>query len=188
MANEHWTTCWKCKAEYVLPIALYRAAKASERIGVFCPYGHEGHFLDGPTEEDKLRQERNSLRQQMAQRDDEIRLERELREATERKLSAQRGVVTRIKNRVGHGVCPCCSRTFENLGRHMKSKHPEYAKGDVVLTPVNGSGLATEFRPHEDPFQPEISRPLEDHERSLPSSCRHTSSDSVRSDGGPENA
>ncbi len=143
MANGHWTTCWKCKTEYFLPSALYRSAQASERIGVFCPYGHEGHFLERPTEEEKLRQERDRLRQRVAQRDDEIKLERERREATERQLSAQRGVVTRIKNRVGHGVCPCCSRTFQNLTRHMKSKHPQYAKSDVVLAMVNGSPKAT---------------------------------------------
>jgi hypothetical protein len=24
-------------------------------------------------------------------------------------------------------VCPCCNRTFENLARHMNSKHRGYA-------------------------------------------------------------
>lgn len=139
MAYKHWLNCWKCKTEYLLPSALYKAARASAGISFFCPYGHSAHFPEGPTEEEKLRQERDRLRQRVAQRDDEIRLERELREGTERRLSAQRGVVTRIKNRVGHGVCPCCSRTFGNLSRHMKSKHPEYAKSDVVLASVNGS-------------------------------------------------
>jgi hypothetical protein len=23
-------------------------------------------------------------------------------------------------------VCPCCQRSFQNLSRHMKTKHPEY--------------------------------------------------------------
>lgn len=29
-------------------------------------------------------------------------------------------------HRVGAGVCPCCKRTFQQLARHMKCKHPKY--------------------------------------------------------------
>ncbi len=81
----------------------------------------------GETAEQKLRRERDRLAQRIAERDDEIRRQCEMREATERQLSATRGVVTRIKNRVGHGVCPCCNRTFGDLYRHMSTKHPGYA-------------------------------------------------------------
>ena len=28
-------------------------------------------------------------------------------------------------DRVKAGVCPCCNRSFQNLARHMKSKHSE---------------------------------------------------------------
>jgi hypothetical protein len=31
-----------------------------------------------------------------------------------------------MRKRIQSGVCPCCNRTFENLGRHMKSKHPAF--------------------------------------------------------------
>lgn len=43
-----------------------------------------------------------------------------------RQLAAQKGVTTRIKNRIANGVCPCCQRTFKNLARHMKGQHPNY--------------------------------------------------------------
>lgn len=33
-----------------------------------------------------------------------------------------------LRNRAAAGVCPCCNRTFEQLGRHMTTKHPEYVK------------------------------------------------------------
>lgn len=119
--------CYRCKTDVHLPDHLYRAAKDSPRISFWCPYGHEQHFREGETEEQKLRRERDRLAQSVAERDDEIRRQRGLREATERQLSATRGVVTRIKNRVGHGVCPCCTRTFNDLSRHMATKHPTYA-------------------------------------------------------------
>lgn len=35
---------------------------------------------------------------------------------------------TRTKNRIAKGVCPCCSRTFLDLQRHMQTKHPDFTK------------------------------------------------------------
>jgi hypothetical protein len=31
----------------------------------------------------------------------------------------------RIQKRTAAGVCPCCNRTFQQLARHMKTRHPE---------------------------------------------------------------
>ena len=50
-----------------------------------------------------------------------------LRRQLERSRSAIKGHLTRTKNRVKNGVCPCCKRSFENLRQHMETKHPEYA-------------------------------------------------------------
>lgn len=119
-------SCLRCKCKIFLPEDLYRAAKNSSRISFFCAYGHAQHFVEGETEEQKLRRERDQLTQRLAYKDDEIARQRRIREETERRLSATRGVVTRIKNRVGAGVCPCCTRTFANLQRHMASQHPAF--------------------------------------------------------------
>lgn len=32
----------------------------------------------------------------------------------------------------GHGVCPCCNRTFSDLQRHMASKHKGFAAEEVT--------------------------------------------------------
>lgn len=125
-----WNTCHNCKCQMWIPDALNEAALAKRGpngIRFFCAYGHDQYFVEGETEEARLRRERDRLAQRLAERDDEIKRQRELREGTERQLSATRGVVTRIKNRVGHGVCPCCNRTFGDLYRHMSTKHPGYA-------------------------------------------------------------
>lgn len=34
----------------------------------------------------------------------------------------------RMRNRIRNGVCPCCNRTFDNLARHMATKHPSFGK------------------------------------------------------------
>jgi hypothetical protein len=36
--------------------------------------------------------------------------------------------VTKLKQRVANGVCPCCHRSFVNLHRHMAGQHPDYTK------------------------------------------------------------
>lgn len=50
----------------------------------------------------------------------------------ERSAAAQRGVLTRLKNRVAAGVCPCCHRSFKQLSEHMKMKHPDYTEVKVT--------------------------------------------------------
>ena len=47
----------------------------------------------------------------------------------------------RIRDRVMAGVCPCCNRTFENLARHMQSKHPEFSPGQRLKAMRDAFGL-----------------------------------------------
>jgi len=122
--------CYTCKCEVWVPDALWEACKRSRGpngISYYCAYGHQQHLVQGESEETKLRRERDRLAQRVAEWQDEARQEREKREAAERRTAAARGQVTKIKNRVGHGVCPCCTRSFQNLARHMASEHPTFA-------------------------------------------------------------
>ena len=128
--------CCRCKQDIQLPLELYHAAKRSPNISFWCAYGHQQHFAEGETNETKLRRERDRLAQQIAQRDDEIRRQRELGEAAERQVSAARGQVTKLKNRASAGVCPCCNRSFPQLRRHMETKHPTFKAGAANVIPI----------------------------------------------------
>lgn len=126
-----WVKCYRhdCRADIALSDAFYDTLKRQREEGTFyCPYGHAQHFVSGETPEQKLRRERDRLAQQIAERDDAVRQQARRADQAERRLSATRGVVTRIRNRVGRGVCPCCSRSFSNLANHMQTKHPDYAE------------------------------------------------------------
>ena len=68
-------------------------------------------------------------RAQRARRDAEYF--KEQRDAVERSKNAYKGQVTKIKARVGRGMCPCCNRFFENLHRHMETKHPEFKEPEA---------------------------------------------------------
>lgn len=128
-----YSDCIDCGVRYVVPKTVWDKQRKS---GGFhhCSNGHNQGWNKSNSQDEIIRRERDRLKQRLAERDDDIRQEREGHKATGRQLSAQRGLVTRIKNRVGHGVCPCCSRSFGNLQRHMASKHPAYAKSDIVLS------------------------------------------------------
>lgn len=126
-------TCWKCQCKIWLPDELYEAAQRTKHdlkpIPFHCAYGHSAVFSVRESEETKLRRECDRLTQKLAEKDDAIRAQRELREAAERSAAAARGQVTKLKRRAAGGVCPCCSRTFLSLQRHIATKHPEFQAG-----------------------------------------------------------
>lgn len=117
--------CITCGVLVVLP--QERVAHSRKVGGYFhCTNGHSQGWSKDECDDAKVRRERDRLAQRVAERDDEIKRQRLLRETTERQLAATRGVVTRIRNRVGKGVCPCCTRSFGNLARHMATQHPTF--------------------------------------------------------------
>lgn len=106
-------TCW-CGTPFMLPSLLLNAARNSGHT-IYCPHGHT--IVWSETEADKLRRERDRLKQ------DAARLEEERSVATIRAEKAEAATL-RLQKRAASGVCPCCNRTFLNMQRHMKSKHP----------------------------------------------------------------
>jgi len=106
------TSCW-CGIRLAIPDNLYAYATRHKNKAVFCPLGHE--FVFDNTTEEKLRR---ALDREAATR---ARLDQ-----AEASLSAQKAATTRVRNklkRVEAGVCPHCNRSFQNLARHMESKH-----------------------------------------------------------------
>lgn len=107
-----------CRVPIVLPTAVVRSLR-NTHDEFHCFNGHPQSF-QGKSEAEKLREQLEAERSRSE-------FARKRADAAERRASAARGQVTRIKNRVGNGVCPCCNRTFQNLMRHMKTKHPGYS-------------------------------------------------------------
>lgn len=50
-----------------------------------------------------------------------------MQKMTELRRRATKGVLTRTKNRVAKGACPCCNRYFRDVHSHITSQHPEYS-------------------------------------------------------------
>ena len=110
--------CGTCAVWHTIPEIVYNCYRAE---GGFwhCPNGHQRGFRKGEDEikQEEIRRERDRLKQ------DAARLETEAQEQRLRAEAAEKQVI-QIKRRAAAGVCPCCNRTFLNVQRHMKSKHP----------------------------------------------------------------
>ena len=117
--------CITCFMQFRVPQG-FTAARRRDGRSFYCPNGHSMSYPLGESEADKLRRERDRLVQRMAEKDDTIHALEASRARAERKASAARGHVTKIKKRAANGVCPCCNRTFADLARHMGTKHPGY--------------------------------------------------------------
>lgn len=124
--------CW-CGIAHAVPEELRRfqlhKKNEGKEFSVYCPLGH-GYVPVGESEVKKL----ESRLARAVSENDQIRAALKAKEgqlnAARRSRAAVVGQVTKIKNRIAAGVCPCCRRPFSNLARHMKGKHPEFAKDD----------------------------------------------------------
>lgn len=123
--------CGECGIEFSVPSAWQKARQESKET-FYCPNGHRRMFRS-KSEADILREERDRLRQQLAQKDDEIAWQRTQRETEERRVAAAKGQITKLKKRAQAGLCQCCNRTFANVAAHMKTCHPDMEPNVVDL-------------------------------------------------------
>jgi hypothetical protein len=109
-------TCCVCGIPVVASATFARDAHDSGKSWS-CLNGHSQHFTEKT--EAKLRRELDEMRRS---RDFQLTHAEHL----SRRVSATRGQLTKIRNRIGNGVCPCCRRTFQNLLAHMQTQHPAF--------------------------------------------------------------
>jgi len=115
--------CYKCG----IPFGLtndFRGRRLDDGQTFYCPSGHNQCFTKSNVQrlEEKLAVERRNQ--------DNLKMDLKIQERYTRnaqyRARAEKGAKTRMKNRIANGVCPCCNRTFKNVHRHMKNKHPKF--------------------------------------------------------------
>jgi len=115
-------TCGKCGGVFALnqDVLTYARANAGH---YHCPYC-ETEWGWSKSEAQKLREQLEQTQRELREANCRAINERAARESVESEnIKLGRKLV-----RVRKGVCPCCTRSFSNLKRHMETKHPEVSK------------------------------------------------------------
>lgn len=129
-----WLKCYRCNEDFGLTDEVEAALRRS-CASFHCPWGHSQAFRLGECNEDKLRRERDSLKQQAARLHDRIREEGARADRERNRANGYKGHATRISKRAKAGVCPCCNRTFQQLARHMATQHPQFTPLEIAEVP-----------------------------------------------------
>jgi len=122
--------CGSCGGTYAIN-ERRRQQCHEEGSGWTCPYCKAAWGYFNNNENARLKKDLENERKRKEWAEQATIREREKRIAAEHRERAQKAAKTRIKNRVGKGVCPCCARSFENLQRHMATRHPEFGQEDA---------------------------------------------------------
>ena len=99
--------CCNCGILFALPDYLMKRLKKNGGF-FYCPNGHQQYYTHNKEMKEKL-QDQIKETTKLAGQLHKVKLE-----------------IKRMKKRSSVGVCPCCNRTFKQLAKHMKNKHPEY--------------------------------------------------------------
>lgn len=99
--------------------------RRDDHKGFYCPNGHT-NFYNGKSEAEKLKDQLAQKERALSFEQSRVADLRRSKEHVENQLRSTKGLVTKAKKklaRVDNGVCPECKRSFQNLRRHMETKH-----------------------------------------------------------------
>lgn len=111
--------CTNCGTMFAMTNDLDQNRQRSHTT-FYCPNGH-GQVYAGKSREEKLAEELADAQRRLAAESERATTNYRLREKAERELK-------KFSKRAACGVCPECNRTFVALGRHMKTKHPDFVE------------------------------------------------------------
>ena len=109
-------TCGDCGIAFGLSATLHAKVKQTGRR-FYCPNGHCISY--NTTENERLKQEIERQKRMVEQN-------QRLYESERASHASTKGQVTKLRRRAAAALCPCCSRSFVQLRRHLASKHPDY--------------------------------------------------------------
>lgn len=117
-------TCGGCGCTFALPESLIKQLRETHKA-FYCPNGCNRYY-PSKNEKEKLQETIQQKENQISRLENEIRIQKEYKEEYRNSLIATKGHNTRLKRRIGNGVCPCCNRHFSNVENHIKKEHPDF--------------------------------------------------------------
>ena len=117
--------CCTCGIVFAVPTS-WESKKRENHSNFYCPNGHSLVFNGLSLLEKQVKEKESEIERLRSRLDWK---EKSLLSANRSNI-ALRGIRTKLKKRIGNGVCPCCNRSFVKLQRHMKTKHPSWVAKD----------------------------------------------------------
>ena len=108
--------CITCGVFYTCPEVVFIQQRDGGGYHT-CPNGHRQGWDKAGSENAQL------LRRAQRAEQEEARLAEEVRLAEQREARAK-AETKRVAKRANAGICQCCNRSFANVERHMRLKHP----------------------------------------------------------------
>jgi len=124
-------SCGACGVWFGLESSMYRSRRQDGQR-FYCPRGCAISWSD--FENARLKRELEEQKRFAKWADERAESARRERDHQKARAAVYRGHLTRVRRRIGNGVCPCCKRTFKQLAAHMERQHPEYGQ------PVEAAG------------------------------------------------
>lgn len=120
------TSCCVCGIQFGVP--PYFIANARRKAGtIYCPNGHVLGW--SKSEADKLREQLEQEKRNVEWYKNIAKSKDSQIKGANIQLGKVKAKLHRTERRIANGVCPCCHRSFQNVMRHMKTKHPDYVEG-----------------------------------------------------------
>jgi uncharacterized protein with PIN domain len=131
-------TCPHCAGVFAISASFLSEARVKGNFAQTwaCPYCKEARGYGKGShqiEKEKLEAKLAQLERMKAMEEERKAYYKKEAEHFRKSRDGMKGALTRERNRVGNGVCPCCDRTFVNLQRHMASKHPDHTTKQIEL-------------------------------------------------------
>jgi hypothetical protein len=118
--------CCNCGVLFAMPKGLRRRFLDDHNLWFYCPNGHRQHYT-GQTDAEREKARADRLAVTLTHTRDQLNAERRELEYERRSKAAVKGHLTRLRNRIAAGVCPCCRRNFANVRAHISTQHPDWA-------------------------------------------------------------
>ena len=97
----------------------WRSQRLNDHRTFFCPNGHDQSY-PAKSEAEIARAHAQQIEQKLQA---QINEERHAKLAAQKEIEDLKKKQRKMQSRISRGVCTCCNRTFEDLARHMASKH-----------------------------------------------------------------
>lgn len=123
--------CATCGVMFAIPNDFLERRRADGKQ-FYCPSGHVNVYYE--TEVMRLKKKLEQAEREANAAKMREQAERDQRLAAEEDHDKTKRAFARAKKRASAGVCPCCTRSFGNVKKHLATKHPEFAAKFISKT------------------------------------------------------